>query len=129
LSDSKIAIRYHVAIDRPPKEDEFHKWAVLKWETQEVSGRKIKRPTVIKQASKVDIGDTVLFIITPMDWRTELYCQYVSDRKSNLKYYSKELEEEWPKMYDMEKGEYYSTNPDALTYFFDMIDPDALTNV
>lgn len=32
-------------------------------------------------------------------------------------------------MYDMEKGEYYSTNPDALTYFFDMIDPDALTNV
>lgn len=121
LPESKIPIRYHVAIDRPPKV--FHTWVVT-WEEQTLSNRVIKRAKTARLAQANESG------VTPTDWRAELYFEYISDKVKNLKYYAKELEEELPKFYDLEHGGqlYTNLNLEDLTWFFDMIDPDEIAD-
>ena len=121
LPESKIGIRYHVAIDSPPTV--FRKWEVIEWQEQKLVDRTIKRAVKVRELLRDDVEG-----IVPTDWRTELYFEYISDKEKNLKYYSKELEEEWPKIYNIEKGEFYSNDPSTYTYFFDMINPLELSD-
>ena len=114
--DSKLPIRYHVVIDTPPSA--FHSWNVTLVEEQ-LSNYTIKRAT----AATIGTGNGA---ITPTDWRTELYFQCIANPE-NVTYYSKELVEEWPKVYNIEAGSYY-TGVSQLSYFFDMIDPKSLTD-
>ena len=71
--------------------------------------------------------DAKIQTIITKDWRTELYLQGVIAENLGLDtgFYYTELVNEWPKMYDIEKGEfYYSTthNPSGLDYYLDFID-------
>jgi hypothetical protein len=116
LPETKTGIRYHVAIDSPPKTFNTY-YAKLFTDDNGVVRAKQVSDRVVLEGSKE---------IKPEDWRTELYFNYILDRKNNAKYYSKELEEEWPKIYDIEKSKWKNINPNTLTYYFDMIDPEAL---
>ena len=61
------------------------------------------------------------------DWRTELYLQGVMAENSSLDsgFYYPELMTEWPKLYDVENGQFYdsaSRNPAGIDYYLDFID-------
>lgn len=68
--------------------------------------------------------------ITTTDWRTELYLSGAQAEGFSLdtnNYYT-ELNNEWPKMYDIENGEFYEEyekDPSSLDYFLDFIDSSA----
>lgn len=124
LPESKIGIRYRVVIDIPPKE--FRRWRVLEWEEQQLTERTIKRAKKVMQVYFEDEKDPQ--IIVPQDWRTELYLAYIANKEENAFYFSKELDEEWPKMYDVEHGKFYTDDKASYTYFFDMIDPTQISN-
>lgn len=118
LPETKTGIRYHVAIDSPPKTFNTYYVKLFTDDGGVIRAEQVSN-TVKLEGSKE---------ITPKDWRTELYFNYILDKKNNAKYYSKELEEEWPKIYDIEKGQWKNINPNTLTYYFDMIDPEILQN-
>lgn len=65
--------------------------------------------------------------LTTTDWRTELYLQGVMAENSSLDsgFYYPELMTEWPKLYDVENGQFYdsaSRNPAGIDYYLDFID-------
>lgn len=115
LPDTKIGIRYHVAIDTPPKD--FNSYWVKFYEDK----------NGIIRAQDVKTEETLGYEeIVPKDWRSELYFNYLAGKENNLKYYSKELEEEWPKLYNIKTDTWRNINYNTMTYFFDMIDPEEL---
>jgi hypothetical protein len=68
--------------------------------------------------------------ITTKDWRTELYLSGVESEPfgSDSNYYYTELLNEWPKLYDVEKGEFYASalkTPSGIEYYLDFIDSTA----
>ena len=74
-----------------------------------------------------DLKDVKLQNITTTDWRTELYLQGVMAENSSLDsgFYYPELVTEWPKLYDVENGQFYdsaSRNPAGIDYYLDFID-------
>ena len=70
----------------------------------------------------VDLKD-----ITTSDWRSELYLSGVSSEPYaiNSNYYYTELLNEWPKLYNVEKGQFYEEvlkTPSDIDYYLDFID-------
>ena len=68
--------------------------------------------------------------ITTKDWRTELYLSgAITERYgTNSNYYYTELVNEWPKMYDVEVGQFYpeaEKYPSDLDFYLDFIDSNA----
>ena len=119
---------YQVAIDTPPA---CQLWYVTFGpEIEDFYYGKYKRVT---SASLIYFNGAKPVRAT--DWRTELYLSCI--QSGQITYYSEKLIEEWPKVYDIEKQQYrqYSTEvnsnkpSDRLTYFFDMIDPNAIKNL
>ena len=71
--------------------------------------------------------DASLENITTKDWRTQLYFQglvaNVQGTESN--YYFAQLFNEWPRIYDIRKGEFFKQtidNPTQINFFLDFID-------
>lgn len=65
--------------------------------------------------------------ITTTDWRTELYFQGVVSEPygTESNYYYTELRNEWPKIYDVRKGQFFEqviNNPTGIDYYLDFID-------
>ena len=149
-------IRYHLAIDTKPQIGNTYK--VFFYDDPDDGIRKAKRPIQFStrdgfpsqgaedtfylalDTNTVYKWDTeqntyVRFAtqtkdITTTDWRTELYLSGAQAEGFSLdtnNYYT-ELNNEWPKMYDIEKGEFYQEyekNPSSLDYFLDFIDSSA----
>ena len=149
-------IRYHLAIDTKPQTGNTYK--VFFYDDPEDGIRKAKRPIQFSTRDEfptqgaedtfylaLDINivykwDTeqntyVMFAtqtkdITTTDWRTELYLSGAQAEGFSLdtnNYYT-ELNNEWPKMYDIENGEFYEEyekDPSSLDYFLDFIDSSA----
>ena len=149
-------IRYHLAIDTKPQTGNTYK--VFFYDDTEDGIRKAKRPIQFStrdgfptqgaedtfylalDTNTVYKWDTeqntyVMFTtqtkdITTTDWRTELYLSGAQAEGFSLdtnNYYT-ELNNEWPKMYDIEKGEFYEEyekDPSSLDYFLDFIDSSA----
>ena len=149
-------IRYHLAIDTKPQTGNTYK--VFFYDDPDDGIRKAKRPiqfstrdgfpaqgaedtfylaldtnTVYKWDTEQNIY--VRFAmqtkdITTTDWRTELYLSGAQAEGFSLdtnNYYT-ELNNEWPKMYDIENGEFYEEyekDPASLDYFLDFIDSSA----
>lgn len=149
-------IRYHLAIDTKPQIGNTYK--VFFYDDPEDEIRKAKRPIQFStrdgfpvqgaedtfylalDTNTVYKWDTeqntyVRFVtqtkdITTTDWRTELYLSGAQAEGFSLdtnNYYT-ELNNEWPKMYDIENGEFYEKyekDPSSLDYFLDFIDSSA----
>ena len=149
-------IRYHLAIDTKPQIGNTYK--VFFYDDPEDGIRKAKRPiqfstrdgfptqgaedtfylaldTNIVYKWDTEQNSYVMFTtqtkdITTTDWRTELYLSGAQAEGFSLdtnNYYT-ELNNEWPKMYDMENGEFYEEyekDPSSLDYFLDFIDSSA----
>lgn len=149
-------IRYHLAIDTKPQTGNTYK--VFFYDDPDDGIRKAKRPIQFStrdgfptqgaedtfylalDTNTVYKWDTesntyVRFAtqtkdITTTDWRTELYLSGAQAEGFSLdtnNYYT-ELNNEWPKMYDIENGEFYEEyekDPSSLDYFLDFIDSSA----
>ena len=149
-------IRYHLAIDTKPQTGNTYK--VFFYDDPEDGIRKAKRPiqfstrdefptqgaedtfylaldtnTVYKWDTEQNTYVTLTTQtkdITTTDWRTELYLSGAQAEGFSLdtnNYYT-ELNNEWPKMYDIENGEFYEEyekDPSSLDYFLDFIDSSA----
>lgn len=149
-------IRYHLAIDTKPQIGNTYK--VFFYDDPEDGIRKAKRPiqfstrdgfptqgaedtfylaldTNIVYKWDTEQNTYVMFTtqtkdITTTDWRTELYLSGAQAEGFSLdtnNYYT-ELNNEWPKMYDIENGEFYEEyekDPSSLDYFLDFIDSSA----
>lgn len=149
-------IRYHLAIDTKPQIGNIYK--VFFYDDPDDGIRKAKRPIQFStrdgfpaqgaedtfylalDTNTVYKWDTeqntyVMFTtqtkdITTTDWRTELYLSGAQAEGFSLdtnNYYT-ELNNEWPKMYDIENGEFYEEyekDPASLDYFLDFIDSSA----
>lgn len=149
-------IRYHLAIDTKPQTGNTYK--VFFYDGPDDGIRKAKRPIQFStrdgfpaqgaedtfylalDTNTVYKWDTeqntyVMFAtqtkdITTADWRTELYLSGAQAEGFSLdtnNYYT-ELNNEWPKMYDIENGEFYEEyekDPSSLDYFLDFIDSSA----
>ena len=149
-------IRYHLAIDTKPQTGNTYK--VFFYNDPDDGIRKAKRPIQFStrdgfpaqgaedtfylalDTNTVYKWDTeqntyVMFAtqtrdITTTDWRTELYLSGAQAEGFSLdtnNYYT-ELNNEWPKMYDIENGEFYEEyekDPSSLDYFLDFIDSSA----
>lgn len=113
ITGIKYPIRYHLAIDEKPKVGNTYEVVLYEDEYG------IKRARPPKQG---EVGQT----ITTKDWRSELYLSgVVSDKlATNNNLYYTELNGEWQKLYDLEKGEFLQEAVDApynLDYFLDFI--------
>lgn len=149
-------IRYHLAIDTKPQTGNTYK--VFFYDDPEDGIRKAKRPiqfstrdgfpsqgaedtfylaldTNIVYKWDTEQNTYMRFAtqtkdITTTDWRTELYLSGAQAEGFSLdtnNYYT-ELNNEWPKMYDIENGEFYEEyekDPASLDYFLDFIDSSA----
>ena len=149
-------IRYHLAIDTKPQTGNTYK--VFFYDDPDDGIRKAKRPiqfstrdgfptqgaedtfylaldTNIVYKWDTEQNTYVMFAaqikdITTTDWRTELYLSGAQAEGFSLdtnNYYT-ELNNEWPKMYDIENGEFYEEyekDPASLDYFLDFIDSSA----
>ena len=68
--------------------------------------------------------------VTTKDWRTQLYFQGISAQPYGVSsnYYFTQLKQEWPKIYDIEKGcfkEKTLHSPTEIDFFLDFIDSNA----
>ena len=68
--------------------------------------------------------------ITTTDWRTELFFQGTQAAPYGIdsNYYYAELKYEWPKIYDIEKGQFKEAtikNPTGIDYYLDFIQPSS----
>ena len=155
----EIPIRYHLAIDEKPSIG--HNYKVFKYEDPKDKLLKAKAVYVVKDLSECPtpgyrgifylyarkiyewdektkqyqiIGtQDQLVELTTNDWRTELYLQGVISEplgaQSNV-YYA-ELQNEWPKLYDLwaSDGGHFQLNalknPSGCDYFLDFIDSTA----
>ena len=149
-------IRYHLAIDTKPQIGNTYK--VFFYDDPDDGIRKAKRPiqfstrdgfpaqgaedtfylaldtnTIYKWDTEQNtymMFATQTRDITTTDWRTELYLSGAQAEGFSLdtnNYYT-ELNNEWPKMYDIENGEFYEEyekDPSSLDYFLDFIDSSA----
>lgn len=153
--NAKIPIRYHLAIDKKPQVG--NTYVVYLYEDDDV----IKAKKLIEYDSLNDFPSKGVYglyyldkatqkvytwingyieqtkgkikTIVTKDWRTELYL--AGTNASNLgldsnDYYS-ELQNEWPKLYDLEKQEFKESvlnDPTSINYFLDFIDSTAAIN-
>lgn len=150
--NAKIPIRYHLAIDKKPQVG--NTYVIYLYEDDDVTKAKklIEYDNLNDFPSKGTYGlyyldkatqkvytwingyveqtkGKIKTIVTK-DWRTELYL--TGTNASNLgldsnDYYS-ELQNEWPRLYDLEKQEFKESvldDPTGINYFLDFIDSTA----
>ena len=152
---AKLPIRYHLAIDEKPIPG--NKYEEIVFTTNEDTDlREAKKPIVIADAKNyqgyegyiykcgdtyykcidgklkaLESGEYNVQSVTTSDWRDELYLQGVQAEGLGLdtNAYYVELINEWPKLYDTEKGAFHEDliNSEGglvgdLDYFLDFID-------
>lgn len=127
LDGTEVSIRYHLAIDKKPKN--YRNMPVkLIFYTDEYN----------TELAKIDDGESSLKEgetrgeININDWRTELYIQGLEADYSRTKNYADyyiELMNEWQKIYDLKKADYkeeIKQRPQQLEYYLDIIDEDSI---
>ena len=153
---NSLPIRYHLAIDKKPKIG--NKYKCFTYEDPDDELIKMKCPLsfstendfpvvgiegIFYQDTSTDliyewnsknqsyqITEAQMQEITTKDWRTELYLSGVVTEPyaTHSNYYYTELVNEWPKLYDVEQGEFYDIvldTPSDIDYFLDFIDTDS----
>ena len=152
---AKLPIRYHLAIDEKPQIGNIYEEIVFTT-NEDTDLREAKKPIVIADAKNyqgyegyiykcgdtyykcidgklkaLESGEYNVQSVTTSDWRDELYLQGVQAEGLGLdtNAYYVELINEWPKLYDTEKGAFHEDliNSEGglvgdLDYFLDFID-------
>lgn len=152
-SGEKTPIRYHLAIDSKPQIGNTYDVYFYYDKTDKITKAKTamsfatetELPEIgtsgllyyVEDIDKVFSWDAVtayyieqdikLQHITTTDWRTELYLSgAMSDVKAtDSNFYYPELANEWPKLYDVEAGQFYqeaAATPSDIDYYLDFID-------
>jgi hypothetical protein len=112
-----LPIRYHLAIDSKPKAGNTYNVEFYEDEDDGLTKAKV---------SESGKGTN----ITTTDWRSELYLGGVMADPfgTDSNYYYTELANEWPKLYDLEKGDFLDEvkqYPYDIDFFLDFIDSSA----
>ena len=155
-SGEKMPIRYHLAIDKKPKIENTYPVYFYVDPTDKIKKAKVAY-MYDKQTDFPAIGEVGKLYyaaeikrvfrwdavaaqyrelsiemkeITTTDWRTELYLSgaMTEIRATDSNAYYAELANEWPKLYDVEVGEFYqdaAQTPSDIDYFLDFIDSSA----
>lgn len=117
-------IHYHVAIKKKPKEEDFGTYDVVyeKDKNDEYTGRL----HLATAAEKEEGAEVVEYI--PKDWRAELYMQGLSAKARQIRpdIYQQELLDLFDAIYNMKDQRFKEdiiSKPNALTYWFDYIEP------
>ena len=152
---AKLPIRYHLAIDEKPQTGNSYEEIVFTT-NEDTDLREAKKPIVIASTvnyqgyegyiykckdtyykcidgklKALESGEYNVQSVTTSDWRDELYLQGVQAEGLGLdtNAYYVELINEWPKLYDTEKGAFHEDliNSEGglvgdLDYFLDFID-------
>ena len=152
---AKLPIRYHLAIDEKPQIGNIYEEIVFTI-NEDTGLREAKKPIIIASAvgdqgyegyiykcedtyykcidgklKALESGEYNVQSVTTSDWRDELYLQGVQAEGLGLdtNAYYVELINEWPKLYDTEKGAFHEDliNSEGglvgdLDYFLDFID-------
>lgn len=150
---NSVPIRYHLAIDTKPKTGNTYECFFY----EDPDDGIIKANLPIKFSSKAELDkiqgaagvfyeaegviykwenkqfvkiDAELTQITTNNWRTELYLQGVQSEPFGTKsnYYYTELMNEWPKLFNVESGQYHEEVIAAIEdidYYLDFIDSGA----
>ena len=151
-NDKEIDIRYHLALDEKPEIGNLYKVvfytdtdgikkakACLEYPNKDslpVPGEKgvyylVGNLVYVWVPSSFPSGQghyewftRKLKTITSTDWRTELYLQGTVSNPlaTTSNYYYPELYNEWPKLYDVEKGKFIAKNGVDIDYYLDFID-------
>ena len=152
-TDTTLPIRYHLSIDNKPKVGNTYKgFFYIDPNTEKV---KPKIPIQVNTLPSKGIETVFYYLttdqkiyywngkdkiwvattyplvdITTKDWRSELYLSGANaeGRAVDGNYYYAELANEWPKMYDLETGDFleeYKKDGTLLDYYLDFIDSDA----
>ena len=152
----KLPIRYHLAIDSKPPIGNTYQCYFYEDELDGLTKAKValEYTSKLNFPSTGEIGrlytdlstnevftwnpndlsykllDIQLESITTTDWRTELYLSGVATERygNNSNYYYTELVNEWPKLYDVQKGEFRSetlNTPSDMDFYLDFIDSKA----
>lgn len=155
-SGEKMPIRYHLAIDKKPtvgntypvyfyldKTDNILKAKVaFEYTTQAELPAigEVGRLYYVQELDRVFTWDAAalqyreidieLKYVTTKDWRTELYLSgaMTEIKATDSNFYYPELANEWPKLYDVQNGEFYqeaSKTPSDIDYYLDFIDSSA----
>lgn len=155
-SDASYPVRFHLAIDTKPQVGNTYK--VFFYEDPDDGLKKAKRPIQFSSLSNfptqgaqdiyylaIDTNavyrwntesnnyeklNVELKDITTTDWRTELYLSGTQAEgfSLNTNSYYTELNNEWPKIYDIENGRFYEEyekDPSKIDYYLDFIDSSA----
>lgn len=155
--NAEIPIRYHLAIDKKPKIGNTYKvYLFTDKETNLVKAKvpmnfsskldfpKTGQAEIIyydlakdeiyywdtKKKEYVLLNNNDFKKITTTDWRTELYLSGAVTEPLGLEFnhYYTELKEEWPKLYDIENGNFKEKvlkNQNEIDFFLDFIDTDS----
>ena len=142
----QLPCRFHLAIDKKPRnyEQNIHKIALYKDSFDTVRAIAIPPNVQIKKGSQVRVGDTIVTIIEtdeerrPIDWREEIYYQMLeseilgtdtnTERNNSYFQYYAELKQEFPKIFDLQKGTWKKEtleHPQQINYYLDFIDEDS----
>lgn len=156
VEDKTYPIRYHLAIDQKPKVGNEYKCFFYQDETDKLTKAKcpMQYPTKsdfprigIQEVFYMDLSTNTVYewdpanktyksitvglkTIKTTDWRTELYLMGSSAEPLGVdsNYYYTELKNEWPKLYDVEKGVFYENvlkYPTDIDFYLDFIDTGA----
>ena len=154
IEGKEIPIRYHLAIDEKPQiENTYNCFFYTDPDDNLIKAKKpLFFNQLPKDGGQVGVyysikdkkGNDIIYIwdpdtkdwkstnyklqsITTKDYRTELYLSGVDKQPFGLdsNYYFTQLKNEWPKIYDVEKGKFLDgiqNYPGELDYFLDFID-------
>lgn len=154
-NDNDVPIRYHLSIDTKPKAG--NTYDCFAYNDPDDNLKKFKKPIMYENFEEINKNpgaagnfymakdSNIIYIwngkkyekytekmtkITTKDWRTELYLSGVQSEPlgTDSNYYYTELLNEWPKLYDVEKGNFYQevlNTPSDIDYFLDFIDSTA----
>lgn len=155
VNDLEIPIRYHLAIDTKPSFN--NEYTVFYYTDPDDGILKAKKPLVFESKQKFpqvgeanqyysSLEDQIIYSWDPdseeyiqtsykkttvitKDYRTELYFAGIESEPFGLasNYYFTELKNQWPKIYDLQQGEFkeeVKQSPDNIDFFLDILDGD-----
>lgn len=111
----ELPIRYHVTLERRISANEKRYWTI-QWAKDD---KGMARAYSATEGGTTDCGD---------NYRLKKYLQIIADNDQTA--FGKEIREEFPKMFDLEKMEWRfdptSSDRDSLLYWFDIIDSKSI---